>query len=366
MANQYVAFYEQTVRGVMDVSPAWMFLPVTGKLQPTFAAKDEPRKEFKGGDTALGDSSVIRRESNWSFTLECSWYPGKEVGTLLKHALGKALTRVVTDTSAFTGLLYPVATPYGTTAPLGDTALAFAINTDEEGVTKSQIYGGGRIKSCTISFKGLDDIKLTFEIAGAGAWVGAVDQAATAGVSWPVATPFCTSDALFYIGGSPTRTGAAPDFTALAAGTALPFRPDDLTIKITSGIEDKVKMNGVKGASVSYRSKQFSAAVDGTVDYTDPSAGEFSSADEFKRIFSGPATNNIIVLLDNKQLAGAATANYKAVIDLPFMQANLSAPDRGTEGKTPSMKLSYASLIDSAVGYPLAIQTTDKASAYPA
>lgn len=364
MANQYVAFCEETTRGTLPGVPAWKFLPITGKLQPTFAAKDEPRKEFKGADTALGDSSVVRRESNWTWTLECSWYPGAEVGMLLKHALGKAGDRAVTDTSAYEGILYPVATPYGTTAPLLDKALAFAINTDEEGTTKCQIYGGGRIKSVSIALKGLDDIKLSFEIAGAGSWVGAADQTAIAGVSWPVATPFCTSDALFYIGGTPVRTGTAPDYTALAAGTALPFRPDDLTIKFTSGIEDKVVINGVKGASKSYRSKQFTASVDGTIDYTDPTAGEFSSADEFKRIFNGPATNNIIVVLDNAQLAGAATANYGAVIDLPYMLANLTAPERGTEGKTPSMKLAYMSLVDATTGYPMAMITTDKAAAY--
>jgi hypothetical protein len=363
MANQYLAFYKETTRGTAPGSPTYKFLPITAGLSPKFAPKDEPRKEFRGADTALGDSSAIRRESAWTDTVEAGWYPGEEVGTMLAMTLGKAGSRTVVDTSARRGIIYPVAQPFGSGAPQGDSALALVPNTDEGGTTLSQVYGGGRPSSATISIKQPDDVKISFEFGGPGGYIGAVDEAAVAGVAFPAAAVFLSSDVKCYIGTGAVRTGTAPDFTDLAPGTMVQFSPDDLTLKLTPGMSDKAVINGVAGPSKTTRSGQFSAELDFTIDYDDPASG-FSSADEFKKIFDGVTTNSLMIVIDNLELAGAATATYRAVIDLPLMLMVVESPERNNEGQTPQVKFSFKSLFDTAIGYPVAIMTTDKAASY--
>ena len=113
MATQYLALVEETTRGT-DPTSGYLFLPVTGSLDVKFEPTDEPRKEFRGADTALGDSTVVRRQSMWTYTLECAWYPDSAaIGLLFKHVLGKVDTRSVLETTAYKGIMYPLATLYG-------------------------------------------------------------------------------------------------------------------------------------------------------------------------------------------------------------------------------------------------------------
>ncbi len=363
MAIQYLALVEETTRGT-DPGSGYLFLPITGALQPKFVATDEPRKEFRGADTALGDSSVVRKESQWTYTLECSWYPDSEaIGLLLKHALGKAGTRSVLETDAYKGILYPLSKFYGTGEELANKAIGIIPNTDEGGTTKSQYWGGGRIKSVNIKGEGTDDIKLVFEIQGAGEWIDAVDQTLIGSVSFPTAAPFVSSDLLCYIGSGITRTGTAPNFTDLDPNTMSAFRPDSIDITITNGINDKVVMNGIKGPSHTTREEQVKVECSFPIDYEDPSSG-FSSADEYKTLFDGTRTNSVLIVADNGELAGDTSENYAASIDLPNMIVNAETPERSTEGKTPSVAFSMTSLYSDTTEYPIGIITVDQNSAY--
>ena len=361
MANQFVALYEETARGTKQGSA--LFLPIMGSLLPSFSPTDEPRKEYRGADTALGDLTSVRRESQWTYTLECAWYPGAETGLLFKHLLGKAGTRSVVDTSAYEGILYPLSMPYGTGAELADKAIGLEVNYDDgNGATKSRYYGGGRVKSVSISGEGTDDIKLSFELSGPGEHIGA-ESTETAGASFPTVSPFCASDILLYVGAGTTRTGTAPDYTALAPNTMPAFRPDSLSLTITSGLDDKVVMDGIKGPNFTTRTAQFDAALDVPIDWDDPSTG-FSSKDEYDKLFAGVATNNFMIVADNGELAGAATSKYTATIDLPAMINQSETPTFSTEGQTPSVGLKYKSLNSTTTEYPLAMFTVDKATAY--
>lgn len=367
MSQQYLCICEETTRGTKPDTPDWLWLPVTGNLQPKFSPKDEPRKEFRGNDTALGDLTVRRVESQWTHTLECAWYPGAAVGLLLKHLLGKANTRSAlpsTNEEAYKGIIYPVDMPYGTGYPLEDKAIGLFVHTDEAGTTKAQYYGGGRVTKCTVSVKGTDDVKLSFELTGAGEWVGAVDQTAEALGTMPT-VPFISCDALFYAGAGISRTGTKPNFTAIAAGSMGQMWPDDLTITITNGLADKLVINGIQGPSITTRTAQFMVEAAMTIDYADPASG-FSSADEFKRLFSGVATQALLLKLDNGVIIDqtGGTQTYQAFIDLPNMKLALEPPERNTEGKTPSIKLNYKSLYDTTSNYPCGIFTYDLASAY--
>lgn len=363
MSEQFLAMYEETTRGTKPGVPVHRFLPVTKGLAPKYAPKDEPRKEFRGADTALGDSSVVRKDSQYTASPECFLYPGVELGLMLKHLFGFAGIRAVVDTTAYRGLLYPVKMPYGSGASLGDKAIALVPNIEREGASASQDWNGARIKSATLSFKQGEDITISFEMQGPGPWVGAANQAATAGVSFPITEPYSFADAAFYIGAGAVRTGVAPDFTNLDPGTMVRFVPDDFTIKIINGLDDKITGNGVKGPSKTERVAQFSYEVDFTIDFADPGAG-FSTIDEFEAQFSGPRTASIMTVLSHPELAGSVDQNYQEIIDQPLMQLKIDSPDPDNEGKQVKVKCSGKSLAPGGGLKPIHWMTVDKATAY--
>lgn len=367
MAGQYLGVVEEAARGT-DPGSGYAFIPVSGKLQPSFTPTDESRKEFRGADTALGDTSVVRRESLWTFDLECSWYPGDPIiGMLFKHLLGEAASRATVDTSAKRGIIYPVANGYAGAADQVNKGIGIIPNTDEAGTTKSQYFGGGRVTKCVIKAEGTADVKLTFTLQGPGEYIGAVDQTeldSTPAFSTPT-TPLVSSDILCYVGGSPTRTGTAPNYTALAPNTAAAWRPDSIEITITNGLADKVVMNGILGPSLTTREAQFMCEITAPTDYDDPASG-FSSADEFKTLFSGVRTNNIMIVANHASDAGATpgAAPYGVVIDIPSVMVTADPPERNVEGKTPSINFKFKTLYNTTTLYPIALLTTDKNAAY--
>lgn len=364
MANQYLAICEETARGTKPGAPTWRFLPLIEGLAPKFAPKDEPRKEFRGQDTALGDASLYRKESQFTVAPKFYLYPGAEVGLLLKHLLGFAGNRSVVDTSAYTGILYPLTMPYGAGANLADKAVGYCPNIDRDGVTASQYFGGSRYKSLTLNIPANDDITISMEGQGAGPWVAAANQAAVAGASFPLDTlTYHGTMAAFYIGTGATRTGTAPDYTNLAPGSMVQFYPDDFELKITNGLDDVVTGNGVKGPSKTERTGQFSVEASFGIDFRDPASG-FSSIDEFEAIYSGVRTNSLMVVLTHTALAGAATQVYKEVIDIPLVSVSCDTPEPSNEGKQVKAKFSCKSLAPSGNLKPLHWLRIDKSSAY--
>lgn len=363
MSDQYLHVFEETTRGTTPGSPTYLVLPVIGALQPNFVATDESRKEFRGPDTALGNVTVVRRSTQWTYTLECLWYPDSlAIGLLLKHFFGNVATRNVLDTTAYAGILYPDSQIYGD-GPLGTKAIGLAVHSDEAGTTKKQVWGGGRIKSLTITATGTDDIKLAFEIQGSGTYVGTPDQTADSMETLPSASPYTTGDLTCYAGSGISRTGTAPEFTDIDPGTMNAFIPDSITVKITNGMDDKNVMDGVAGPTKTFRSGQWLVEVTAPMDYEDPSSG-FSSADEFKRLFSGTATTALLLVLDNGELAGSASEDFQAFIDIASGLLKCDTVARDAEGKQPTVELGYTGLNTATTEYPVAIFTIDQADAY--
>jgi hypothetical protein len=364
MGIQAIAIVEEATRGT-DPGSGYQWLPVTGSLMPTFNATDESRTEFRGADSALGnaEASLVRRESQTTFALECVWYPGAEIGLLMKHLLGKDGTRAVIDTSGYKGPMYPLAQPYGTDNELGTTAIGVYVLYDKEGTTYKRYYGGMRPFDCSIAAEGTDDIKLTFNLKAPGAYVGdeAVNDLTPAYTSLP--SPFVASDLLCYIGTAVSVTGSAPDYTDIGPGTMTQFCPESVNITLTSGNDDKVQMCGIQGPSKTFRSGQFLVETAINMDLEDPSTG-FSSWDEFDKKFGGATTNTLLFVFDNEELAGAATETYETTIFLPANLANQETPSFASDGTQPTVALNYSSLYDSTALSPLIIQTIDKTSAY--
>lgn len=364
MSDQYLAFCEETVRGNKPGSPTWRFLPVISGLSPKFSPKDEPRKEFRGADNALGDVSVRRKESQFTTNIEAHLYPGVEIGVHLKHLLGFAGSRSVVDTSGYKGILYPMTMPYGSGQSLEDTAIGYSPNVDRDGTTKTQYHGGDRKKSATLTIKPGEDITITFEGQGAGPYIGAANQTAVAGASFPSDTLiYHGSMAKYYIGTGASRTGTAPNYTDIGPGTMTEFAPDDFTLKITNGLDDELVSNGIRGPSHTIRSAQFDWSADFSIDFRDPSSG-FSSIDEFEAQYSAPRTNSLMVVITHTLLAGAATAYYTEIIDLPLGMVTIENPDVDNEGKQRKAKISVKRLLPSGGLKPLHWLRIDQATAY--
>lgn len=361
MPTQYMALVEEAARGT-DPASGYFFTPVMDALQPTVNYDDQPRVEFRGDDTGQGNSTLVRRGGQWTYSFKFAYYPGVEIGTLLKHFAGFAGTRSVLDTSAYEGIVYSLTDIYDT-GNLGTKAIGLVMNSDEGGTTKAQYYGGGRITALTIDFQNVDDVIISGTIQGPAEYIGDADQTATAGATFPVAAPFSTDDCLFYVGPGISRTGTAPNFTAIAKGSMATFKPDNLTLTMTNGINDKVVMDGVLGPNKTFREAQWNIEVSAAIDYEDPASG-FSSADQFKLQFSGPQTSSLLIIMDSGEVAGDTTETYKSIIDFANASINLDTPARQSDGTQPTTNVNLKSLWSATAGYVLGIFTTDKASAY--
>ena len=359
---QFIQIEEETTRGT-SVGSSLLSIPVKGNLMPDYNPEDTPRSDFRGPCTALGNVSVERTSSQWTYSLQTAYYPNAAIGLLLKHSNGKAGTRSVVDTTAYEGMVYPLPQPYGTGRELGSKAVGIWVVYEKEGTSYKRYYGGGRITSGNMATDDTGDVNLTFELTGAGEWVGSEavnDLTFTA----PTETPFTKSDIAIYANSGVSRTGTAPDYTDISPGTMDPMYPDNLDLTWTCGLSDKTVINGTKGPSKTTRENQYSAEFTASIDLADPSSGSFSSWDDYTARFNAPHTNSLLVVLDNGELAGSATENYKATFDLPSMLANHDTPEIQPDGTQGTINLNYSSLNSETTEYPLGILTVDQASAY--
>ena len=362
MSKQFLALSKQTVRNALDAVPTYLFYPISGKLEPEPEFKEEPRKEYRGADTRMGYVNDLRRATSFKFTLDGSCYPGAERGALLRLLVGYLAAAATVDASAFKHILFPISPAYGTGQPLTDEAIALVPNTDKDGITVSQNWVGARPKSYKLTLKGLEDVKLAIEMTG-GPWIGAPGQAETAGASFPVAAPFLAGDAKCYIGSGAALTGVAPNYTDIAPGTMNQFLPDDLELEFNMGYEDIAKLNGEDGPSVTQANAQVMVKAKFTVDYTDPASG-WSSYDEWAARFTGINYLPLMVVLDNGELAGAATQHYTDTYYMPKMKADKIDVARNNEGKVTKATFEYTSRLDPTINKPFFFQLIDKAATY--
>jgi len=361
MANQYLAIEEETTRGTTPGS-AHKFLPVTGGLEPKPKFEDVPRVEFRGQDTRLGNTTVSRKSSSWAQTVETLLYPIDIIGTLFKHALGFAGTRSVADTSAYKGIIYPpAAAPYANGGNLAGKALSMVPNTDLDGTTVAQTYAGGRVKGFKIECARPDEVKVTFDLTGTV--VGAPGQTATAGASFPTIAPFGSNNITCYAGAGITRTGTAPNYTDIVPGAMVAFNPDSVSLSFEGGIEDKAVLDGTSTPNKTETTGAVKATLEIKLDYSDPATG-LSSHDQFILLCLAPNTIPFLFKFTSPTLAGAATAYYQYVIDLPAMLLEEENIERNSSGAISKATMKFTSLLSATTAYPIGIFTTDRATAY--
>lgn len=348
--KQYVALSEQTARTALNGSPVYQFYPVKGKLEPDTEFKEEAVKEWRAQDTAQGDVSDERTSSSWKYSLEGRVYPGDELALLLKFLLGYAATPVALsapDAAAERTIFRTNSDMFGDDSQLADGAIAIIPNTAKGTSTYSQAYVGGRAKDGELIFKGGEAAELKMNFMG-GPWIGAVEQAAIAGVAFPAAKAF-RSVPKVYLGSGATLTGTAPDYTNFVPNTMPLVKPDDLSIKFDSGIEDVFKMNGIEGPSVTERKKQWGVTVEYTHDFADPASG-WSSYDAWAARFAGITYAPCMIVLDSSEIIpSCSTQTYQLAIYLPKVKITVEVPDRKNDGSKTKIKVKLESRIDPAV-----------------
>jgi hypothetical protein len=348
--KQYVALSEQTARTALDAVPVYKFYPVKGKIEPDTEYKEEAVKEWRGQDTAQGDVSDDRTSTAWKYSLEGRVYPGAELVLLFKHLMGYAATPVALtapNAAAFRNIFRSATEMYGDDAQNLDSAIAIIPNTAKGASTYSQAYIGGRPKDCDLSFKGGEAAEMKMNFAG-GPWIQAAEQTAIAGVSFPAAKAF-KSVPKIYLGAGATLTGTAPDYTDFVPNTMAAAKPDDLTIKFDSGIEDVYKMNGIEGPSVTERKKQWGISIDYTHDFADPASG-WSSYDAWAAQFTTIQYAPCMIVLDSAELVPSCTTQtYQLAIYLPKVKITVEQPERKNDGSKAKIKVKLESRIDASV-----------------
>ena len=251
--KQYLALSEQTVRNALDAVPVYKFYPVEGKLDPTPEFKDEPIKEWRGQDTAQGEIEADRSSTAFKYSWESRVIPGDELVLLFTHIFGTASvpTSLIAPNAAARRFMFQTASElFGDGADLSDKALALLPHTGKPGssTTTCQQFLGFRFKDADFDFKGGEFAKMKANMM-TGPWAGLPEQTAIAGVAFPAAKGFRSAPKV-YLGAGATLTGTAGAYTDFAPGTMPLSLPDDLTIKLAPGHDDKYKMNGVEGPSV--------------------------------------------------------------------------------------------------------------------
>ena len=350
--KQYLAFCEQTVRNTIPGSPVNMFYPVEGKLDPTPEFKEDPVKEWRAQETAQGDVEADRSSTAFKFAWESRIFPGDELVLLLTHLFGTASAPVnlsAPDAAARRFMFSTSSEIFGDGASLADKALALFPHTGKPGsaTTTCQNFPGFRFKDAEFDFKGGEFAKFKGNMM-TGPWAGNPEQTAIAGVSFPAAKAFRSAPKI-YLGAGATLTGTAGAYTDFAPGTIPGGKPDDLNIKFNPGHDDKYKMNGEDGPSVTEKTGAWDIAIDYTHDFADPATG-WSSYDAWFARFGGIQYVPVMVILDSKEIITGCTAQkYELGIYIPKMKITADVPERKNDGSKPKIKISLKHYIDPAV-----------------
>jgi hypothetical protein len=183
-----------------------------------------------------------------------------------------------------------------------------------------------------------------------GPWISEPELAEVAGMSFPASKQIKSGNLTCFLGSGATLTGAAPLYSDIAAGTMPQFMPDDLTLKLGPGVDDKYKMNGEEGPSVTERTGPIKHAAEFTIDFSDPASG-WSSYDAWKAHYSGIQYAPLLLKMDTGELCGSVSETRKLLIYYPKMKISCEPVDRKNDGSKAKIKFKLESLVDASIGY---------------
>lgn len=338
----YLAVGEEATRGTGEVTTVG-FVPMSAPSFPVTEFNDVDREEFRGDQTPLGETAVIRMDQKWAMSIEMNMFTEAGttagiIGTMLKHYFGKATSTQFAATDAYGHMMYPVVDPFAT-ANLGTKALTFNFNINEGATMKNHPHVGGRIGSLTFDQEAGSHLKVTAETMGQ---FRDTVTAELGSVVMPAENLRCDFNNLIVYTGTITRTGTGPNFTDFAFGSATQIIPDSISIKIEDAREDKLRLAGVDYPTRTNLGKQ-TVEFEMTIDLEDPASG-FSSWDEFNLWYASASSNNFTFQWDTGTEAGTSE-NHRMIIDIPIAQRMGGEPDI-TIDKDPMVTLKYKGLYD--------------------
>ncbi len=356
----YLAVGEEAARGSAE-SAAIGFVPLASPSIPKMEFDDRTRKEYRGENGALGDTSVQRMSRKWSgavampFFTEAGSIKGI-VGTLLKHFFGRALSAQNGTTGQYAHMMYPVSDPFAT-GGLGAKALTLNLNINEGAAMKNWPFAGGRVRGLWFEQETGHQLRLDIEM------FGQKKATSTAEIGSPIFAAEnlrCAYNGLKVYTGAITRTGNGPDYTQFSFAGATQLKPDKISVKMENGMEDALRLGGLDYPDKT-RMGQFKVSVDITIDWEDPASG-FSSVAEWRNWMESASSTNFCLVWDTGTQAGTGD-NHSLIIDIPVARRLGGAADYSLE-KDPMITLKYEGLYDStACKYLVGLMLKNTASA---
>ena len=337
----YLAIGEEAARGTVESTNVG-FVPLISPSIPKSEFDDKPRGEFRGDDSALGESTILRMSQKWSASLECPFFTEAggglkaAIADLIYHFLGGKSSAQNGATGQYYHMIYPVIDPYST-----GKALTLNFNINEGAVVKNWPFVGGRVKAISFDQEPGQAMKMTAELFGQKR-----NAAATAVPTpvYPAENLRCDYNNLKVYTGAITRTGTGPGFTGFTFGGATQIKPDKISLKLENGAEDVLRISGLDYPDKT-RLGRFKATLELTIDWEDPASG-FSSVDEFTAWYTSASATNFFLHWDTGAQAGTGD-NHQLYIDLPVMQRMGGEPDYNLD-KDPMITLKYEALFDAA------------------
>jgi len=165
----YLAIGEEGTRGTKEVTTVG-FVPSLSPFIPAMEFDDQKRTEFRGEDSAKGDTLVTRYSKKWSGSLEMPMFTEAGttagiIGTLLKHHFGYVVSAQNAATSQYYHMMSPTDDPFAT-ANLSTKALSFNVNINEGATMKNWPFVGGRVAALTFDQETGGPLKVTADLFG--------------------------------------------------------------------------------------------------------------------------------------------------------------------------------------------------------
>ena len=358
--KHYVALGEEATRSTAESSTVG-FIPVVTPSIPSYEPEDKTRDEWRGEDSLLGHTDMIRMSRKWTGSLEIPMFSeagttAGMIGTIFKHFFGSSTSAQNASTGQYYHMMYPVADPFAT-ANLGTKAITLNANLNEGATMKNWPYVGARVTGLNFVQETAEHLKVTADLMG-------TYRDTTTGELGSVVSPaenlrFDYNNLSVYTG-TITRTGSAPDYTTFAFGSATQIKPDSISVKLENGMEDMLRLGGLDYPDKT-RMGRIKVTVEMTIDWEDPASG-FSSADDLNSWINGESSTNLFLHWDSSTQAGTGD-NHQLYIDIPIAQRMGGNPEYDLE-KDPMITLTFEGLMDaSTTTYEVGLMLKNTASA---
>ena len=328
----FLAIGVEAVRGTKEATTVG-FVPLEDFSLPKVDYMSKKRQGFRGEETALGATTEERWGEKWEGPFNMRFYTeaggGNGImGSLFKHFFGTATSSQNAATGQYRHMFYAVNDPFGPGATLESKGLTFNENSTQSGTLKNFPFLGGRVKKITLKQELGASLIMSIETMGQKL------DTVTAGIASPTFAAEnlrCDYNNLdMRMGATVTRTGTAPDYTALSSNGAV-VKPDSVTIEIERGMVDEQVLDGTTSPGKTSVG-ELTGKLSMTIDYEDPASG-FSSVDEFMAWIAGVSETNFFLAWNTGTQAGTGD-NHMLIIDLPACNRLGGPPEIKRDGKS--------------------------------